>query len=114
MDIVKSFSAILFVGLMSFWTLNSQAAGPNDVTIAVSDTGEVKVKITGMHCGGCCSSIIMTLMETDGIFSNDLEWPGDVANIKYDPVVIKEKEVVKVIKKMGYTVEVLEIDQLSR
>lgn len=67
----------------------------------------VTLKITGMSCAGCASHIHTALSKTDGVISDEIKYPGDVATVKYDASKISEKEIITVIEKTGYKAEVI-------
>lgn len=67
----------------------------------------VTLKITGMSCAGCASHIHTALSKTEGIISNEVKYPGDIATVKYDASKISEKEIITVIEKTGYKAEVI-------
>lgn len=62
----------------------------------------VTLKITGMSCAGCANSIHTALSKTDGVISDEVKYPGDIAIIKYDASKVSEKEIIAVIEKAGY------------
>lgn len=66
----------------------------------------VTLKITGMSCAGCASHIHSALSKTEGVISDEVKYPGDMAIIKYDASKISEKEIIAVIEKTGYKAEV--------
>ena len=66
----------------------------------------LEVKITGMSCAGCASHIHTTLSKTEGVISDEVKYPGNIAIIKYNPSKISEDQIVKIIEKAGYKAEV--------
>ena len=66
----------------------------------------VEVKITGMSCAGCANHIHSALSKTEGVISDDIKYPGNVAIIKYNSSIISEDQIIKVIEKVGYKAEV--------
>lgn len=66
----------------------------------------VTLKITGMSCVGCASYIHTALSKTDGVISDEVKYPGDIAIIKYEASKISEKEIIAIIEKTGYKAEV--------
>lgn len=67
----------------------------------------VTLKITGMSCAGCASHIHTALSKTDGVISDEVKYPGDIATVKYDASKVSEKEIIAVIEKTGYKAEVI-------
>lgn len=66
----------------------------------------VTLKITGMSCAGCASHIHTALSKTDGVISNEIKYPGDIAVVKYDASKISAEGIIKVIENAGYKAEV--------
>jgi len=62
----------------------------------------VKLKITGMTCAGCSNHVGTTLKAVDGIVEQKVEYPGDVATVKYNPAKISIADIIKAIEKTGY------------
>jgi copper chaperone CopZ len=70
------------------------------------DPKTVTLKITGLSCAGCANSIHTALSRIDGVISDEVKYPGDIAVIKYDASKISEKEIIAVIEKTGFKAEV--------
>ena len=62
----------------------------------------VKLKITGMTCTGCSNNVATTLKALDGIVEQKVEYPGDVATVKYNPSKTTIADIIKAIEKLGY------------
>ena len=62
----------------------------------------VKLKITGMTCAGCSNHVATTLKALDGVVEEQVEYPGDVATIKYNPAKTSVANIIKAIEKIGY------------
>lgn len=75
--------------------------------ISKEDPKSVTLKITGMSCAGCSNHIHTALSKTEGLISNDVKYPGDIATVKYDAAKISEKEIIAVIEKAGYKAEIV-------
>ncbi len=77
-----------------------------ELTDNVQDSKTVKLKITGMTCGGCAGHVHKVLSETVGVLDNSVEYPGNIAIIEYDPNKISPEEITKTIQeKTNYLVE---------
>lgn len=72
--------------------------GVNSIHVLQSKTEKVKLKITGLTCAGCASNLHKVLSETNGIFKNSVEYPGDLAVVEYDPKKITTDEIIKTIE----------------
>lgn len=64
-----------------------------------TDSKTVKLKVTGMTCAGCASHVYKVLSETKGVLDNSVEYPGDIAIVKYDEGIISPEEIIKAIEK---------------
>lgn len=62
----------------------------------------VKLKITGMTCAGCSNHVAITLKALDGVVEQKVEYPGDLATVKYNPSKTSVAEIIKAIEKIGY------------
>ena len=74
----------------------------------------VKLKITGMTCAGCSNHISKALKEVNGVLEQKVEYPGDVATIKYDASKTSLDEIIKVIEKTGYKARVIEENKVKK
>lgn len=73
----------------------------------------IKLKITGMTCAGCANHVSTALGKVDGVLSEDVEYPGDVAVVKYDPAKTDEKALIAAIEKGGYKASVLKDENVA-
>jgi copper chaperone CopZ len=62
----------------------------------------VKLKITGMTCAGCSNHVATILKAIDGIVEQKIEYPGDLATIKYNPAKTSVANIITAIEKLGY------------
>ncbi len=62
----------------------------------------VKLKITGITCAGCSNHVARTLKSLDGIVEQKVEFPRDVATVKYSPAKTSVANIIKAIEKIGY------------
>lgn len=67
----------------------------------------VTLKITGMTCAGCANNISSVLEKMEGVISEEIEYPGDVNTVTYDPQKTNEKEIIAAIEKIGYKANVI-------
>ncbi|MCK9186358.1 cadmium-translocating P-type ATPase [Candidatus Gracilibacteria bacterium] len=65
--------------------------------------GKSILKITGMHCASCASSIEVSLKETKGIKSANINIATEKALIEYDSNIIDLGKVFEIIKSLGYS-----------
>ena len=71
-------------------------------SIKKDESKTVKLKITGMTCAGCSNHVATTLKGLDGVVEQKVEYPGDVATIKYNPAKTSVADIIKAIEKIGY------------
>ena len=83
-------------------TANTKAAVSTDSNIET-----VKLKITGITCGGCSSHIAKVLGETTGVLEHSVEYPGNTAVIKFDKSKTDVTALVKLIATTGYKAAVI-------
>ncbi len=62
----------------------------------------IKLKITGITCAGCSNHIVTTLKSLNGVVEQQIEYPGDLATIKYNPAKISVIDIITAIEKIGY------------
>ncbi|MCB0593061.1 MAG: heavy-metal-associated domain-containing protein [Lewinellaceae bacterium] len=84
-----------------------QATAQTQIATTESNTQTAKFKVTGMTCSGCANHISQALQKLDGVVSEDVEFPGDVAVVTYEPKKVKEKAIIAAIEGAGYKAKVL-------
>jgi mercuric ion binding protein len=77
-------------------------SGESDLT---SQT--VKLKVTGITCAGCSKHIHEALIEQEGILDNQVEYPGDLAIVTYNPDKITVQKIIETVVTAGYRAEVV-------
>lgn len=55
-----------------------------------------------MTCAGCSNHVSSALKNIDGVIEQNVEYPGDVATIKYDASKTNPTEMIKAIENVGY------------
>ena len=104
---------ILFLSsLLAFSQLSGGPSGQLfarsiDKIIDKADVKTIQLKITGLTCAGCASQVNKALTKQAGILENKVEYPGDVATIRYDAAKISEAQIIAAIEKIGYKAQVL-------
>ncbi len=104
--------SILMLFVIQISNLNANTNKPSDKIVvkrilSYENVKTVKLKITGMTCAGCSSTVSRTLENIDGVISQSLEYPGDVATIKYDATKTDTDKLIKAIKDVGYSAEIV-------
>jgi periplasmic mercuric ion binding protein len=92
--------------LLCGWA-TQQAMAQTEAKVPSAKTQTVKFKVTGMTCGGCANNISQALQKLDGVVSEDVEFPGDVAVVTFESKKLKEKAIIAAIEGAGYKAEVL-------
>ncbi|XP_053825790.1 copper-transporting ATPase 2 [Vidua macroura] len=64
--------------------------------------GQVELLITGMTCASCVHNIESKLMRTNGIVSASVALATSKAHIQFDPEIIGPRDIIKVIKEIGF------------
>ena len=67
-------------------------------------TKKITLKIIGMHCGGCSSSVEKALKGLPGVSSVAVDLSGGKAVVDYDPDKTNDKEMAKAVKTAGFSV----------
>lgn len=71
-------------------------------SITKEELKTVKLKITGMTCAGCSSKVATALKALDGVVEQKVEYPGDLATVKYNPAKTSVAAIIKAIEKSGF------------
>lgn len=66
------------------------------------DSKQIDLKISGMSCTSCASSIESALQKTPGIKDVSVNSVSEIAKVSYDPHVLKYVDILDVIEKTGY------------
>lgn len=64
----------------------------------------VTIKVEGMHCGGCSSSVTKALKATDGVEDVQVSYEKGEAIIKYDEQKVTVAKLQEVITNTGFKV----------
>ncbi len=62
-----------------------------------------KLKITGMHCISCAMNIDGELEDTEGVKCSNTNYAKEVTEVEFDEEKLDEKQIIEIIKKVGYT-----------
>ncbi len=68
----------------------------------MSETTQVKLATTGMHCPSCAMLIEMTLKKEAGVTDVKADYPAGLTDVSYDPDVISEADIIAKIADLGY------------
>jgi len=64
----------------------------------------VTLKVTGMTCGGCASSIKNALNSHDGVNSSAAQVDAGTVTIEFDPAVIQQPALEQAIVDAGFDI----------
>lgn len=67
-------------------------------------TKTVTIRVEGMHCGGCSSSVTKALKATDGVEDAQVSFEKGEAVVKYDDQKVTVAKLREVISKTGFKV----------
>lgn len=70
--------------------------------IAFAETREITIKVEGMTCGGCATSLTQALKETPGVLDAKASYEKGEAWIKYDDQRITVAKLREVINSTGF------------
>ncbi len=63
-------------------------------------------KVTGMHCMGCVGSVKRVLERHIGVERAEVSLEQQVAEVIFNDDLVSSKEIIAMIEKLGYKVEV--------
>jgi len=63
------------------------------------------LKIQGMYCASCATTIENTLKKEKGVFKVNVNFASEKANLEFNPEEIEIEKIQKIIQKLGYKAE---------
>uniref|UniRef100_A0A8B9GIV8 Copper-transporting ATPase 1 n=1 Tax=Amazona collaria TaxID=241587 RepID=A0A8B9GIV8_9PSIT len=73
--------------------------------------GILELVVRGMTCASCVHKIESTLMKTNGVLYCSVALATNKAHIKYDPEIIGPRDVIQVVKDLGFTTSLVKKDR---
>ncbi|KFP05723.1 Copper-transporting ATPase 1, partial [Calypte anna] len=73
--------------------------------------GILELVVRGMTCASCVHKIESTLMKMNGVLYCSVALATNKAHIKYDPEIIGPRDVIQVIKDLGFTTSLVKKDR---
>lgn len=67
----------------------------------------VVLQLSGMHCTSCAINIDGALEDTAGVFAATTSYAKSQVTVQFDPKVLSVAEIIKILKKEGYTASTL-------
>jgi len=68
-------------------------------------TKQTTLKITGMHCTGCSTSVEKALKRVSGVSAASVDLKEGKATVEFDPAKASEQDLVSAVKKAGFGAE---------
>ena len=78
-----------------------------------TDVVKTVFTVSGMHCGGCSSTITATLERVDGVDEASADHEKGTAEAIYRPRKVDADELKAEIEKLGYTVTEMETEAVE-
>jgi copper chaperone CopZ len=101
--LIVALSTFLFTAVQVCGCGDCKANAQTPVKAITKDEAKtVKLKITGMTCASCNNHVATTLKALDGVVEQKVDYPGDVATVKYNPAKTSVADIIKAIEKIGY------------
>jgi cation transport ATPase len=72
--------------------------------VKYDNQNSLEIDVLGMSCVNCANGINTFLTKIDGIYSADVSFTSEVANVEYNKKKISKNEIIGYIKKLGYDV----------
>ncbi|XP_061862838.1 copper-transporting ATPase 1 [Colius striatus] len=73
--------------------------------------GVLELVVRGMTCASCVHKIESTLMKTNGVLYCSVALATNKAHIKYDPEIVGPRDIIQVIKDLGFTTSLVKKDR---
>ncbi len=68
----------------------------------MSENNTKTINVTGMTCASCVARVEKALVSLDGVETASVNLLSHSAKITYDPTLVKEKQIFKIVDKAGY------------
>lgn len=66
---------------------------------------EKTLKVVGMHCPSCVSSVELFLTDVDGVDEAKADLDSGDVEVKYNPDKVKDEDLVEAVEEAGFKVE---------
>lgn len=107
------FGLILMVGCGGNSASDDKSMSDSVVQAPVIDTTktytDVIIKVEGMTCTGCETTVVKALRATPGVADAAASWDGGVAKAKFDPALTGNDALKAAIEAKGYKVTSIEV-----
>jgi len=65
-------------------------------------TKQITLKVTGMHCSGCASSVEKAIKGLKGVNAVKVDLKGGKATVDFNPDTVNEKDMAAAVTKAGF------------
>jgi copper chaperone CopZ len=105
-------SRLLYLGLVvlssfALGACSDRSANSSGATAANAQLTTLRFKVTGMHCGGCASSIQDSLVKLPGVASCEASYENQSVTLKTTDPSIASKAIEEIVA-LGYAAEAAE------
>lgn len=101
--ILIAIGAFLFIAAqVCGWGSFEAKAQTSVMAVTKEEPKTIRLKITGMTCAGCANHVAKTMKELNGVLEQKVEYPGDVATVKYNPAKTSVDAIIRAIENIGY------------
>ena len=72
--------------------------------MAGKETKKAEIKVTGMTCATCATTIEKSLLNLEGVSRAEVNLARETASVEYDPKILKINDLDSAVKDAGYDV----------
>ncbi|MFX0084768.1 MAG: heavy metal translocating P-type ATPase [Candidatus Hodarchaeota archaeon] len=84
-------------------SVESVGYGAKDITSRLEESGKIDLKISGMTCASCVSTVEKSLTSVEGVNEVSVNLMTEKASISYDPSKTSVKSLIAAVTNVGYT-----------
>ncbi|GLT32807.1 hypothetical protein SLA2020_074470 [Shorea laevis] len=87
--------------------LDSYDEGDDSLVRIEEGTRRIHVRVTGMTCAACSNSVEGALRNLDGVFTASVALLQNMADVVFDPTLVKDEDIKNAIEDTGFEAEIL-------
>ncbi|GKV24636.1 hypothetical protein SLEP1_g34221 [Rubroshorea leprosula] len=87
--------------------LDSYDEGDDSLVRIEEGTRRIHVRVTGMTCAACSNSVEGALRNLDGVFTASVALLQNMADVVFDPTLVKDEDIKNAIEDAGFEAEIL-------
>lgn len=105
--VIVSFAAFPYYSGRLLAALSRQPSEGADLNLpaATDHLTKIRMRISGMTCGGCATALEAALRGIPGVQSAAASYEKGEASVEFDPARVKAEQLVEAVKKAGFKVE---------